>query len=405
MTAPVAMTDAIPLLAVGGTAGVNNSKDIRRGLLQSQLLNGAGGFVRQGVIHRYPISTASSEPADLKVLELAAPGQAVRINGGFFVVHRGKVSGVNEGPYLGFISSGPTQVDLPAASGANARYDLIVARVWDKNIAADSALSTHGPYFDVISGALGALDFNGTRGAAGALPVLPDGCLELAAVARAVSDNTVSQAEITDMRRGTTWGSAPRVLFPFDIVNIATDTGYQVGEMRLNAGRLEIWEHAVQAWRPESGLVGGRSITGGNNLGAAVGAAEAKPTNMDSTLLTLAPNRRYRILVRWVATGSVGGDAFVIYIKQDTATAGTAGTYIRQQTLNTTYQPNQDEMEVEYETGAAVQTRAFKVTAARISGTGTLQFAGGGTPGGGTNYVGVWVYDVGPAGVVTVTAS
>lgn len=407
MTAPVAMTDAIPLLVAGGLTGQNNSKDIRKGLLQGLVSSGAAGFCRPGVLPHAQLVGALTEPSDLKVLELAVPGQAVRINGGDFLTHRGAVSGVDEGPYLGFMSSGPTQMNLPAASGANARYDLIVARVWDKNIAADSALSTHGPYFDVISGALGALNFAGVRGAAGALPVLPDGCVELAAVARAVSDNVVSQAEITDMRRGTSWFGAPRVLFPFDIVNIATDVGYQVGELRINAGSMEIWDSVNWRLLDAGGLVGGRDITGGNNLTPAINTVETQPLNMNSTFAVLAPNRRYLIHTKFKFATTVASSRWLCRIKADTAAViGITGNQVDEFFVTGSADTGVEDTFNHwcyYTTGATAETLVFKLTVVRQGGTGDFQAKGGGT--GSTNLVGVWVRDVSKSGKTTVTAS
>jgi hypothetical protein len=146
-------------------------------------------------------------------------------------------------------------------------------------------------------------------------------------------------------------------------------------------------------------MVGGRTITGTNALGAAIGAGEAKPTNMDSTLIQLCPNRRYLVHCRFKASGGTPGDQFVFYIKEDTATAGTTGNYIGERIVQAS-DANTKDFFTEYETGASAVIRAFKLTGARLSGAGTIQVQGAGT-----TPAGVWVYDMGRAGVATVTAS
>jgi len=230
--------DAFPLLSTNPTVGRNNSRDFRKLWFQGLMFGpGAGGFTRRGVIHRGWIGgTSGVEPQELKVLETAVPNGQVRVNPGLFVVHRGQISGIDEGPVWGG-SQGTTPIpttDLPAAPVSNTRYDGIFAKIMDKNLAADSAGADHGPYIDWISGVAGAsLNISGTPGSAGAPPATPDGYLPLAFIARATNDNTISQAEITDVRRCAYLAGTPRVLFPWDISGLAGDTGYMLGEERI----------------------------------------------------------------------------------------------------------------------------------------------------------------------------
>lgn len=324
MTTPVAMADAIPLLSTNPTIGRNNARDIRKILLQGLLVApGSGGFIRRGVVHRGWLDPSTKEPLELKVLE-SGGGLNITVNTGMFVVHRGAIgAAVDEGPYLGG-SWGQTTipVTLPAASGSNSRYDGVFARVVDVNIAADAALAPlQGPYIDVISGALGSLNFGGTPGTAGAPPATPDGYLPLAFIARATSDNTVVQAEITDVRRGTGLPGVARVLFPWDVSNIATDTGYMLGEdrVRLPGGEYPVlvnrWDGA--AWRgtqnvPLSTVVGpASSILGINTI---------------TTILTKTiadPGYPYRVLVgATVGADSDAGATMVSTIRM-TNSAGT----------------------------------------------------------------------------------
>jgi len=236
MTGPFAMTDAIPLLSNNPTVGRNNARDIRKFLLQGMLLSpGSGGFIRRGVLHRGWLDPTTKEPLELKVLE-SGGGLNGLVNTGLFTVHRGAIgAAIDEGPYIGGSSGQSTiPITFPAASGSNSRYDGVFARIVDTNIAADSALAPlQGPYIQVLSGALGALNFSGTPGTAGAPPATPDGYLPLAFVARATNDNVVIQSKITDVRRGTGLPGVPRMLFPWDVVNLSSDTGYQYGEERI----------------------------------------------------------------------------------------------------------------------------------------------------------------------------
>jgi hypothetical protein len=284
MTTPVAMQDAIPLLSTTPTVGRNNARDIRKILLQGLLLTpGSGGFTRRGVLHRGWLDPTTKEPLELKVLE-SGGGLNLTVNTGLFIVHRGAIgAAVDEGPYLGGSWGQSTiPITMPAASGANSRYDGVFARVIDVNIAADSGLGPlQGPYIHVISGALGALNINATPGTAGAPPATPDGYLPLAFVARATSDNAITQPEITDVRRGTGIPGTPRVLFPWDVSNIASDTGYMLGEerVRLPGGEYPIlvdrWDGA--AWR------GTQNVT----LSTVVGPAVAiLGINLITTILT-----------------------------------------------------------------------------------------------------------------------
>lgn len=169
----------------------------------------------------------------------------------------------------------------------------------------------------------------------------------------------------------------------------------------LNAGKR--LTAATLALLPR-GIVGGREITGTNNLGAAITTTETMPTNMNSGSVTLEALRRYKITATYKMIGSVATDVFVIRIREGT-TADASGNQIRQQprtplvaSSGFTWQLN-----AWYETGATAVSRIFTLTAVRASGTGNVQFTGGDT--GSTNPVGVMVEDVGPSGLITVTAS
>lgn len=253
MTMPVAMMDAIPLLSANPTVGQNNSRDIRKILLQGLLLSpGSGGFTRRGVLHRGWIGgTSGVEPQELKVLQDDGLLN-LKVNYGLFAVHRGAIGvAVDEGPYLGGSwGQGTVSITMPAAPGSQTRYDAVFARIVDRNIAADTALGiAPGPYIDYRSGVVGAsLNIDGTPGTAGAPPDTPDGYLPLAFIPRATSDNAITQAKIIDVRRGTSIPGTPRVLFPWDVVKLTTDTGYFLGEERFRTPPNVAYPALVDRW-------------------------------------------------------------------------------------------------------------------------------------------------------------
>lgn len=322
MTTPVAMTDALPLLSATPTVGRNNARDIRKLLFQGLLLTpGTGGFTRRGVLHRGWL--VGTEPQELKVLE-DGPGPNVKVNTGLFVVHRGAIgAAVDEGPYVGGSWGQSTiNVNMPAASGANSRVDGVFARVVDVNIAADAGLGPlQGPYIDVISGALGAINLNATPGTAGAPPATPDGYLPIAFVSRAISDNVISQAEITDVRRGTGIPGTPRVMFPWDVSNIAGDTGYMLGEQRF---RLPGGEYPALADRWDgSAWRGTQSVA----LSTVVGPASSiLGINTITTILTKTiadPGFPYRALVGATVGADSDAGATMVSTIRLTNSAGT----------------------------------------------------------------------------------
>jgi hypothetical protein len=152
------------------------------------------------------------------------------------------------------------------------------------------------------------------------------------------------------------------------------------------------------------GIIGGRVITGTNNLGSAITTAETEPTSMDSGTVSLMPMRRYRIHCHYYTNGTVSNDIFLLRIREG-ASAGVGGNAIREHVHDTKSSALNltDEFSADYETGASAVSKVFSLTAARVTGSGGLQFKGGGAAL--ANPTGVWVEDNGPAGKLTSTAS
>jgi hypothetical protein len=166
-----------------------------------------------------------------------------------------------------------------------------------------------------------------------------------------------------------------------------------------------LWQRHNGGWRVAfpRGIVGGRVISGANNLGGPITTAETMPTNMHSGNVALLPNRRYRVHCRYKFQGTVAGDTWVMRLRVGTA-AGT-GNQLRQDVQSTDNPAFGYTFDVfgEYETGGAAESRVFSLTAGRVGGTGSVQFVGGDA--GAANPVGVWVEDIGHAAVLTVVAS
>lgn len=152
------------------------------------------------------------------------------------------------------------------------------------------------------------------------------------------------------------------------------------------------------------GIVGGRQITGTNNLGSALTTTETMPTNMHSGSISLPASRRFQIHARFKSVGSVTDDIFLARIREG-ASSGTSGNQLVQANIHNHVAGNGSTGTViaEYETAGSAVSRIFSFTAQRVVGTGNMQFIGGDT--GSLNVVGVWVYDVGPAGLVSSVAS
>ncbi len=275
--------DMIPLLDDNGSGvfikGRNNAHDIRAGLIGSMFLSGADGFIpRAGVL--FDGGFVGSTDFSLRVDPQASPNQTVLIRRGRAIVPRS-----GQGPYL--ISNEVDQtVNMPAASGANTRYDIVCLAAFDQgNFVGDTA---HGPQFWVESGTLG-----------GGVPATPTGMLKLAEVFRAVNDNTIS-TEIVDKRTTTCVAGGVRQLGPGDSIS---DPGLTLFEYRDRGGIIERWNGTI--WDQVGASTGPRGVlaevkvTGAND---SIGAAEVL---MEFATINVKAGRRYRITWCCMASTSV----------------------------------------------------------------------------------------------------
>ena len=184
-------------------------------------------------------------------------------------------------------------------------------------------------------------------------------------------------------------------------VEVVTMTMPPVAEMPYGPGTTALT--ALSVGDQALGTVGGQAVGGTGNLGAAITTTETMPTNMHSGTLNLLPKRRYKIHCRVKYINSVAGDRFLLRLKHG-ATSGTGGTVFREHTADTRFSGLNmvDEFVAEFETGDTVTTKVFSLTVQRSTGTGNMQVVGGGL---GDAKSGVWVEDIGPAGVVTFLSS
>lgn len=253
-TVLASLTDAIPLLDLDSTPGSptngqyvvgrNTAADIRRGLLTP--LVGAGGATmtaRSGVFGRQYEGTAS--PKRWRDAFVKADTTATRIV--TVQAFQAIVSRTATGPYTAWLDA-DTQVTLPNADGTNPRWDVLCARVADKGpVPADAV---HGPSLWLEQG---------TPAGSPTVPTVPDGCLPLARVYRraGTSGDQIVQADITQVRVGTSLHGAPRPLMEGD--SLATAGGYH-GERRLRTGPfvdaalpavslVDRWDAINSTWR------------------------------------------------------------------------------------------------------------------------------------------------------------
>jgi hypothetical protein len=211
--------DLIPLLddAGGGvyTAGRNNARDIRQGLLNLLAAGNGGPYTRRtGVI---PSTYTGGAWTDLRVVGQGSPSTTVTIKAGQAIVSR-----TGEGYYLLSLTQDLNTV-MTAANGSNPRWDRICIMGYDKGAFVGDAV--HGPYIVIVYG-----DAAGSP----TLPSIPTDAIEIARVLRAAGspgDQIGSgSTPITDVRKSTSLHGGIRALLPGDALS---DAGGYHGEHRF----------------------------------------------------------------------------------------------------------------------------------------------------------------------------
>jgi hypothetical protein len=247
------VSEAIPLLndAGGGvyTAGRNTSTELRQHLLGG--LFGKSGntpFGYRGGVISTGIQSGGL-PYDFKAVSTGGAGtQAVTVVVGRMVVPRS-----NQGVYL-VGQSANINVNAPAADASNPRIDILAVMPYDKGAFGSDAV--HGPKYIWITG---------DPAGAPTIPAIPAAvleCVPLVRILRGVNDNTIADADITDIRKSASIHGTPRHLLPGDAL---ADAGGYLGERRIrtiaathvdavysNAGYVMLedrWDALNNVWR------------------------------------------------------------------------------------------------------------------------------------------------------------
>lgn len=214
---PVQASGAIPLMNAAGTAAVNSASDYRQGLLGAFLAPGPGGPMvwRPGVLPSSAWAGANSN-VDLSVMPTPTASNQVNIAAGSCVIPR---SGGAGGPYIVTFNAAST-LTTDAAASTNPRIDVVYVQLTD---AALGDSGTQGGQLAIV---------NGTPGASPAVPAVPSNAIALAQLFRATSVNTVTGANITDVRKSSGLCGGIRCLLPGDLNG---DAGSYIGEVTYDA--------------------------------------------------------------------------------------------------------------------------------------------------------------------------
>jgi hypothetical protein len=256
--------DLIPLLddAGGGvyTAGRNNARDIRQGLLNLLAAGNGGPYTRRtGVI---PSTYTGGAWTDLRVVGQGSPSTTVTIKAGQAIVSR-----TGEGYYLLSLTQDLNTV-MTAANGSNPRWDRICIMGYDKGAFVGDAV--HGPYIVIVYG-----DAAGSP----TLPSIPTDAIEIARVLRAAGspgDQIGSgSTPITDVRKSTSLHGGIRALLPGDALS---DAGGYHGEHRMRQAGSSItavspitelvdrWSATDSLWHGTQNIWFNRQAQGGSGV-------------------------------------------------------------------------------------------------------------------------------------------
>lgn len=216
-------TDMIPLLDTDGTAfrkGRNTKNDFQTQFLGGLITKSGAPFVwKAGILS--PSWFGGHTAFDGMVFQTGGGGgaQSVRV-----LQHRSILLRTGAGPYL-FSQAAEASVPMPAADGSLPRIDLICEMAYDQGAFPSDA--QHGPKYIIVTGDPAASP------TVPALPAAVADAMVLAQVNRPTNDNTVADADITQVRKGVAIHGVPRVMLPGDLL---ADAGNYHGETRLRLG-------------------------------------------------------------------------------------------------------------------------------------------------------------------------
>jgi hypothetical protein len=256
---------------------------------------------RDGVLPG-PFSSSLGAYRSYHVTENSPTGSSVLVAQGHAIVTR-----TGQGVYV-CPNSQSRVVDLDPADATNPRIDLIVLKVLDQ------------PLGDSVTQAQ-VLAVTGAPSGSPVVPAVPTGAIPLArvAVAAAPTGDTITNANITDLRKSTSLAGSIRILMPGDAVS---DAGSPGNDLRYQAGLFERWTTGGGGrWEPfgktNIGFGYVDKVTFTSNGGTTSGTTELM---MRTATFTCLPNRRYKITarigltattstynarLRWAASGTV----------------------------------------------------------------------------------------------------
>lgn len=249
-----ALTDAIPLLDDNGSGqfvkGRNSARDIRVELLGGLITKSTTDFVtRKGILAHGTYDTSAGQFTALKATAAGTPNQTLTFAAGRLVSER-----TGQGPYLSSNESAQT-FTMPSADASNPRIDVVYVLPYDQGVPA-LADAQHGPKFVCETG---------TPAASPSAPSIPTDAVAICQVARRTigatpSGNVIQTADITDLRKSSSWHGIPRALLPGDLL---ADAGGCHGEIRMLTGSFvdaptqaagfpiayEYWDAVSAAWK------------------------------------------------------------------------------------------------------------------------------------------------------------
>lgn len=190
------------------------------------ILGPAPGRVLRWADGVLPSTTLGGEIVDLKVVaDAPTPSLSLQLYPGQCIISRD-----GQGPYICTLDA-TGRITLDDPDPANARIDVIAARIWDERLGDPQT----GFVIEPITGQARPEP---------AAPELPPGALRLAEVLVPPGTRQITGSAINDLRRAASTRGAIGVLLPGDY---PADPGSYTGQARYRRGVLEGWDG--QQWR------------------------------------------------------------------------------------------------------------------------------------------------------------
>jgi hypothetical protein len=177
--------------------------------------NGLAGLPRSGVIPSVYAAGSPSTPLDLYTQAQSSPNLSVQVLPGAAFIGRS-----SQGGYLAYNSTSRT-LTVSTPSTTLPRIDLVYYIIRDQALGDAGAPATGGyAQVEILAG---------TPASSPAAPALPANAIPLAQIAVAANASSITQANITQVRKGTALAGAVRALLEGDSLS---DPGYRYGELR-----------------------------------------------------------------------------------------------------------------------------------------------------------------------------